>query len=70
MTTTPAAAAGVSSPVLDGPVMLELRGIHAAYDRIEVLHGVDLAVPQGAVVALLGPNGAGQDHHADGRVRR
>jgi branched-chain amino acid transport system ATP-binding protein len=40
--------------------MLEMRGIRAAYERIEVLHGVDLAVPQGSVVAILGPNGAGK----------
>jgi branched-chain amino acid transport system ATP-binding protein len=40
--------------------LLELRGITAAYDGIEVLHGVDLEVPEGAVVALLGPNGAGK----------
>ena len=40
--------------------LLELQGIRAAYDSIEVLHGVDLAVPQGGVVALLGPNGGGK----------
>ena len=40
--------------------VLELRGIRAAYDAIEVLHGVDLTVPPGTVVALLGPNGAGK----------
>lgn len=40
--------------------LLELRNIHAAYDRIEVLFGIDLEVPQGSVVALLGPNGAGK----------
>ena len=39
---------------------LELRAVHAAYDGIEVLRGVDLAVPRGGVVALFGPNGAGK----------
>ena len=37
-----------------------IEGIHAAYGRIEVLHGVDLQVPAGSVFALLGPNGAGK----------
>src|SRR5262249_22800703 len=45
--------------VTETPV-LELRGVHAAYGRIEVLHGVDLVVPPGSVVALLGPNGGGK----------
>lgn len=40
--------------------LLELRGVRAAYDTITVLHGVDLAVSPGQVVALLGPNGAGK----------
>jgi branched-chain amino acid transport system ATP-binding protein len=40
--------------------LLELVDVHAAYGSIEVLHGVDLAVPEGNVVALLGPNGGGK----------
>ena len=40
--------------------ILEVCDIHAAYGRIEVLRGVDLTVPRGAVMALLGPNGAGK----------
>ena len=40
--------------------ILEILDLHAAYGRIEVLRGVDLTVPRGAVVALLGPNGAGK----------
>jgi branched-chain amino acid transport system ATP-binding protein len=42
------------------PAVLELRRVHAAYGQIEVLHGVDLAVQHGGVLALLGPNGAGK----------
>ena len=40
--------------------ILEVMNLHAAYGRIEVLRGVDLRVPKGAVMALLGPNGAGK----------
>jgi branched-chain amino acid transport system ATP-binding protein len=42
------------------PPVLELRRVHAAYGRIEVLHGIDLSVDKGGVLALLGPNGAGK----------
>ena len=42
------------------PPILELIDLHAGYGRIEVLRGVDLTVPRGAVIALLGPNGAGK----------
>jgi branched-chain amino acid transport system ATP-binding protein len=40
--------------------LLALRGLRAGYGPIEVLHGIDLDVPSGAVVAILGPNGAGK----------
>src|SRR5690606_2220623 len=40
--------------------LLQLSNVRAAYGEIEVLHGVDLSVEQGQVVALLGPNGAGK----------
>ena len=40
--------------------LLELRGVRAAYGAITVLHGVDVSVAPGQVVALLGPNGAGK----------
>jgi branched-chain amino acid transport system ATP-binding protein len=48
------------TPVVDAPPIAELRGVRAGYGRIEVLHGVDLAVPGGSVTAVLGPNGAGK----------
>ena len=51
---TSANADVVASPIL------ELRDIRAAYETIEVVHGVNLEVPAGNVVAVLGPNGAGK----------
>ena len=40
--------------------LVELRAVRAAYGTIEVLHGVDLRVGVGEVMAVLGPNGAGK----------
>ena len=40
--------------------LLEVRGVHAGYGGSEVLHGVDLEVGAGEVVALLGRNGMGK----------
>ena len=51
---------GTPAGTPDTPNLLELRGIRAAYERIDVLFGIDLVVPEGSVVALLGPNGAGK----------
>jgi branched-chain amino acid transport system ATP-binding protein len=48
-----------ADPIEVEPI-LELRGLRAGYDGVEVLHGVDLAVHPGRVVAMLGPNGAGK----------
>jgi ABC-type branched-subunit amino acid transport system ATPase component/branched-subunit amino acid ABC-type transport system permease component len=42
------------------PAALRLERIVAGYGDVEVLHGVDLAVPSGKVVTLLGANGAGK----------
>lgn len=50
----------VETPSAPTPPVLELKDVRAAYGRIEVLHGVDLVVPEGSVVALLGPNGGGK----------
>ncbi len=45
--------------VSDTPV-LELRGVHTYYGESHILHGVDLSVSSGQVVALLGRNGVGK----------
>ncbi|MER6005931.1 ATP-binding cassette domain-containing protein [Nonomuraea angiospora] len=39
---------------------IEVAGLRKAYGDLEVIAGVDLSVPAGAVYALLGPNGAGK----------
>jgi branched-chain amino acid transport system ATP-binding protein len=40
--------------------MLEVTGLCAGYGDTQILHGVDISVGAGEVVALLGPNGAGK----------
>src|SRR5258706_16069333 len=40
--------------------LLEMRGIRKRFAGTEVLHGVDLRLESGEVLALLGENGAGK----------
>ncbi|HMN75202.1 MAG TPA: ABC transporter ATP-binding protein [Burkholderiaceae bacterium] len=40
--------------------LLSLRGVHTHIGAYHILHGVDLAVPEGEVTMLLGRNGAGK----------
>ncbi len=42
------------------PGWLSVRGLDVAYDKVQVLFGVDLDVPRGQITALLGTNGAGK----------
>jgi iron(III) transport system ATP-binding protein len=39
---------------------LEVAGLEKRFDALEVLRGIDLAVPAGSFTALLGPSGSGK----------
>ncbi len=40
--------------------MLSLEKLSAGYRRLQILHGIDLEVGKGEIVALIGANGAGK----------
>ncbi|MFF0447868.1 ATP-binding cassette domain-containing protein [Streptomyces sp. NPDC004609] len=52
--------AGPDARVPAGAPVLRLIGVDAGYDTAPVLHGVDLELRPGEILALLGPNGAGK----------
>ncbi|NLA35204.1 MAG: ATP-binding cassette domain-containing protein [Actinobacteria bacterium] len=53
-----ASAGGAATPSAES--VLAVRDLRAGYDSVPVLHGVDLELRPGSVVAILGPNGAGK----------
>jgi branched-chain amino acid transport system ATP-binding protein len=42
------------------PPVLQIQGLHSHYGPIQALHGIDIEVRQGQLVALVGANGAGK----------
>jgi branched-chain amino acid transport system ATP-binding protein len=47
-------------PAAAGNTVLEISGLTAGYGRIQVLHGIDIRIGPGQLVALVGANGAGK----------
>jgi branched-chain amino acid transport system ATP-binding protein len=41
-------------------ILLEVKGLHAAYGPSEVLHDLDFTLMRGGITAILGANGAGK----------
>ncbi|MGI9417410.1 MAG: ABC transporter ATP-binding protein [Geminicoccaceae bacterium] len=46
--------------LVDDEPFLQLRDLRAGYGKMEILHGIDLAVGKGQSLCLIGPNGAGK----------
>ena len=40
--------------------LLEVKDLRVAYGKVEAVSGVDLMVPEGAIVTVIGANGAGK----------
>ena len=40
--------------------VLAVQGLKTGYGQLEVLHGIDIEVGEGELVALVGANGAGK----------
>ena len=40
--------------------LISMHDVHFSYGRTEVLHGIDIEVPAGAITGLLGPSGHGK----------
>jgi urea transport system ATP-binding protein len=61
MLQTAASPSPVVPPVMTGAQpMLAISDLHAAYGQSEVLHGIDINVAPGEIVAVMGRNGMGK----------
>jgi branched-chain amino acid transport system ATP-binding protein len=49
----------MSAP-FSGSALLQIRGLHTFYGKIEALKGIDLDIAEGEIATLIGANGAGK----------
>lgn len=54
------AAGPAPVPAPSAAPILTVRGLRAGYGGEDILHGVSLVLPRGAIVAVIGPNGSGK----------
>ena len=40
--------------------MIQVRGVHKSFSRLEVLKGIDFHVAEREVVCIIGPSGSGK----------
>jgi ribose transport system ATP-binding protein len=56
----PAPTATEAAPFVEPAPVLEMHGIRKSFNKVEVLHGVDLVALPGEIHGLVGANGAGK----------
>ena len=42
------------------PPLIQVRGLHKSFGKLEVLRGVSFEVKRGEVMAIIGPSGSGK----------
>jgi ABC-type branched-subunit amino acid transport system ATPase component/ABC-type branched-subunit amino acid transport system permease subunit len=45
-------------------IAVSIRGLHAGYGEVEILHGIDLSLRRGEILCLFGANGSGKSTFA------
>ena len=40
--------------------MIDIKNLHVSINGNDILHGVNLKIKQGKIIALMGPNGSGK----------